>query len=439
MAAQRGAGRPRRIGSIPGGRDAWLLVGARVAVSAQRALAGVVVPIYLARIGFSGLELGALFAAVAAVAALMSALIGWTADRVGRKSFLIVIPLLMAAAAVVFATTQITAWLFAAAAVGSFGRGGGAGAGTVGPYQPAEQALLSELVPDRDRNRLFGVLASASALGALAGGLSAALAPGGRGHAAVAGYRPPFLVAGALAALAALLAVPVRDSVRARRTSPTHSHAPRRRLSRSSWRLITRLWVTNATNGLAVGMFGPFVTYWFYRRFGAGTAEIGILFAIVNAATIVTSYGTAPIARRLGTVRSVVITRTVQALLLIPLALAPTFTVAGGIYLMRMVSQRIGMALRQSFVMGAAPQDERATVAAFSQLPTQALAAAAPTLSGYLFDSVSMSLPFELAGLLQLVNAVLFGRFFSDTGPGGRGDAGADRASPSLRPPGTPG
>jgi MFS family permease len=387
-------------------------VGARAAVSAQRALAGVVVPIYLARIGFSAIELGVLFAVVAAVSALMSLAIGWSADRVGRKPFLILLPLFMTAAAAVFASTDAAFVLFVAAAAGSFGQGSGAGAGSVGPYQPAEQALMAGLAPDDQRNRLFGTLASASAFGALVGGLLAAL-PHGAGPVGPATYRPAFAAAAILAAVAALLAVPVHDPVRSRRRQRT-GPARRQRLSPTSWRLVLKLWTVNASNGLAVGLFGPFVTYWFYRRFGVGTTEIGLLFAIVNAATVITNYGAAPIARRLGTVRSVVFARAGQAVLLIPLALAPSFAVAGGIYLVRMAMQRVGLALRQSFVMGAAPESERASVAALSNVPSQALSAGAPTLSGYLFESVSLSLSFELAGVLQLVNALLVHHFFAE-------------------------
>jgi hypothetical protein len=32
-------------------------------------------------------------------------------------------------------------------------------------------------------------------------------------------------------------------------------------LSRDSWRLVSRFMITNATNGLAAGMMGPFVVY----------------------------------------------------------------------------------------------------------------------------------------------------------------------------------
>ena len=87
-------------------RTLTLVWSARVSISAGRALAGVVAPLYLAALGFRGLELGELFVGVALASAVLSAGVGLLSDRVGRKPFLIVFPMLTAAAAVVFATVQ---------------------------------------------------------------------------------------------------------------------------------------------------------------------------------------------------------------------------------------------------------------------------------------------------------------------------------------------
>ena len=56
-------------------RDMRLLLAARVCMSIARALAGIIVPIYLAIIGFNALELGLLFLVVALNSAILSSLI----------------------------------------------------------------------------------------------------------------------------------------------------------------------------------------------------------------------------------------------------------------------------------------------------------------------------------------------------------------------------
>jgi MFS family permease len=413
-------------------RDAGLLLFARVCMSAVRALAGVVVPIYLAIIGFNGLTLGLLFTIVAVASAVLSALIGLFSDRLGRKPFLIIVPWLASIAAIVFAFSHVVALLFVCAALGSFGRGAGAGAGTIGPYQPAEQALLAETVPAHYRNSLFGRIAFASSLGALLGtgpliALPTVVTAIGLFHVqGSAAYRFLFLIMAVVAFLAGLLAVALANDRPAKMenndsvsiSTDTVTRQPRRgrkfrvNISRQSWRLLLRLGITNSVNGFAVGFFGPFITYWFYRRYNIEPVTIGLLFSLINLGALVANLSAARLAACLGLVRAIVLSRALQAILIVPMVLAPTFWLAGVFYFLRMFAQRMGLPLRQSYVMGVVPAEERGTVGAFSNLPSQATSAASPTLAGYLFDHVALALPFEIGAFLQGVNTILFFIFF---------------------------
>lgn len=393
-----------------------IVISARLLMSASRALAAVVAPVYLAVIGFSALQLGELAMVVGLATAVLSTSIGFMSDRVGRKPFLVVVPLLATLAGIVFAFIRVPAVIFIAAAIGSFGRGSGAGAGMIGPYQPAEQALVAEVTPSARRNIVFGRLAFASSVGALLGGPLAVLAgPTGLHEAAVTeAFRLPFLVTAGLAAAAGLLAIALHE--------PAHPAAPgdrgrMPRFPRRSMPLLTRLWVTNTVNGLAVGMFGPFVTYWFFRRYGVGPGQIGLLFGVINAATALSTLSAARFARRWGLVRTVAVVRILQGVLLVPMILAPSFLLAGGFYLLRMLVQRIGLPLRQSYVLAMADPEERAAVGALSNLPSQAANAIAPIFAGYLFDEVSLSLPFLVAAVLQVVNAGFYWGFFRNMPP----------------------
>lgn len=406
-------------------RDAGLLLIARACMSATRSLAGIVVPIYLASSGFSGLTLGFLFTVVAIASAVLSALIGLLSDRVGRKPFIIVVPWLAALAAVVFAFSHVTVLLFVFAALGSFGRGAGAGAGAIGPYQPAEQALLAGTVPARHRNSLFGRVAFASSFGSLIGSgpliaLPALLTAIGLMNAAGdTNYRFTFLIMAVVALMAGLLAIPINDtsgSARPTRKAPAaqagSQRKKRRAISHQSWSLLLRLWTTNSINGLAIGFFGPFITYWFYRRYGAGPVTVGLLFSVINLGALVANLGAARLAARMGLVRAIVLSRALQAILILPMVFAPTFWLAGVFYFLRMFAQRVGLPLRQSYVMGVIPAEERGTVGSLSNLPAQATSAIGPTLAGYLFDHVALELPFEIGALLQGINTVLFFVFF---------------------------
>ena len=391
-------------------RDIEVVLVARIFMSVGRALAGVVTPIYLALVGFGPVELAVYVMVVAAGSAILSTTIGTLSDRIGRRVFLVVVPLLTAVAAGVFAVTSAHAALFVAGALGSFGRGAGARAGAIGPYQPAESAYVTERVTPGHRNAIFGRLTFASTLGASVGGLVALLVPSTHAHgpAATDLFRVAFLVIAVVSALAGLIAVALHEDA-----MPRRGEAHRRpRFPRHSRWLLYRLWVTNTLNGAAVGMFGPFLTYWLYRRFHAGPGAVGVLFTIVNVATMASSLSAATWARRWGLVRTISVVRVAQSVLLIPMVLSPTFALAGAWYLVRMLVQRIGLPLRQSYVVGLADADERGSVIALSNVPSQFATATSPLLTGYLFAEANLLVPFEIAAVLQLANALTFWGFF---------------------------
>lgn len=79
--------------------------------------------------------------------------------------------------------------------------------------------------------------------------------------------------------------------------------------------------------------------------------------------------------------------------------------------------QRLAAPLRQSYVLAMADPAERGSVAGPASLPSQVRMSTTPVASGYLLDEVSLSLPFEIAGVLQMVNALLFWVFFRHRPP----------------------
>jgi len=433
----RGWKAPRRWWGllVPSWVDAnmWIILGARLSMSAARAIAGVVVALYLTAEGFSAVELGLIFLCVTVISAIMSSSIGVLSDRFGRKSFMVVIPLLAAVAAGVFTVSRNPAMLFVFASLGSFGRGAGAGGGSVGPYQPAESALVAEGVPTWARSTAFGRVAFVSSLGALFGGLLAGLARTHHhmGHvAATAAYQPAFIAAAVLAAVAGIAALGLHEH---RATSHKVSTGRRRgvRWPRRSWPALWRLWTTNSVNGLAIGLMGPYVSYWLARRYGVSPGTIGLLFAIVNLGSLVSTLAAAGIGRRLGTVRAIAGVRAISGVLLVPMVLAPSFWMAGVLYFVRMMVQRVGLPLRQSFTQDLADPAERASLAALSNLPAQGTMAGSQVLAGYLFEEVSLSSPFELAAVFQCVNAALYVILF-------RGSASKAQSASPLDRPGPP-
>lgn len=393
----------------------WLLAG-RAVRSFSQAFLVVAVPLYVAAAGYSTMQVGYLLttASLGSVAFVM--LIGLYADRYGRRRVMLVLAALSAFGATAFALTTRFWVLALAAGLASVGRGGGAGSGGAwGPFYPAEQALVADATSHRDRNAAFGGLSFVGVLAGALGSLAAGL-PQVAHDAWHLGWLPSYRLLFWLAVVTAiaffLLVLPLHETVK-----PQRAQEPVHLFTAETRSLIGRLWLPNAVNGFGWGLLGSFLTYWLYVRFGVGPAALGTLFTLVNLVAALPLLGAAVVARRLGAVATVVVTRVLSVAFFLAMVLAPTFTLASAFYLVRMIVGSLGMPVRQSFVMGVSEERSRSTVAAFGNLPGQITGAVSPSLGAYMMEVISLEAPLYFSALAQLLNAVTFLLAFRHTRP----------------------
>ena len=410
-------------------RDLICLFGARALRSLAQGYLVIIVPIYLAELGVSASRMGVLFGVCALVNAMLAAGVGVMADRFGRKPFLVGISLMMAIGSFVFALSRSFPMMVAAAAFGTIGYGGGVGVGGGwGPYYPAAQSLVAEQIADHRRTHAFGLLSFFGVIASAAGSLLAAMPGLLLRHAGVPlleSYRGLFMLAALVGLGMAVVVLPVHE----RRHPPA---APRQAakddrtvahdrrvlgLSPSSWRLVSRFMITNGVNGLAIGMLGPFVVYWFYRRFGVGAASLAHLFFFINLAAVLPYLMAGRMTRWFGLVSAVTITRALSCALLIGMVLMPSFALAATLYAMRVIINVLSIPMRQSYLMGVIDPAERASAAGFANLPSQGTQAFSASLAGVMMDHFALALPLVAASGLQALHALLFWALFRSIRP----------------------
>ncbi len=416
-------------------RDLLCLFAARALRSFALGYLGIILPIYISDLGYDAVHLGMLFSISGLTAAIMAFSVGVLADRFGRKPFIILIALMMAAGSLVLSFTHNFAVMVAAAALGTFGIPGGVGGGGWGPYYPAAQSLVAEQAHHQHRTTIFGVL---SFIGALAGSLGALATTLPRtlndtaGISLLTGFRLLFLLTAVVAILMAVVVIPVRENRNGRASRSASAPGPELRrpvvatdlsrrkwvvMSANSWRLVRRFMVTNATNGLAQGMMGPFVVYWFYKRFGAGAAELGHLFFIINLCAALPYLVIGRIVRRVGAVLTITISRAISAIMLVALVLVPTYSMARMVYVLRVLFAVSAIPVRQSYLMGVIEPAERSSAAGFANAPSQVSQSLSAYGAGVLIHYVALSMPLVLAGFFQGLNAVLYYSFFYNVRP----------------------
>jgi MFS family permease len=406
-------------------RDLFWLFVARALRSLTQGYMAVIIPLYLAVLGYGAVQLGILSAVTAIASALLAAGVGILSDRLGRKNLIALISLMVAASGVAFSLSHSFSVIIFAGALGTYGGGGGAGRGGAwGPFYPAAQALIAEHSSDLDRTTIFGVLSFVGVLASAAGSLLASapqLVHRTTRLTLLQGYDVLFLFTAFVGVLMAVAVLPVRETRRRGsqnlRFPARPARGPLSGLSRRSWRIVARFMVTNATNGLAIGMFGPFIVYWFYRRFGADAVQLGSLLFFINLAAAVPFLVAGRLAFRLGAVGTVIITRAISSVLLAVMALMPNFWLAALFYALRTVFNTVSVPVRQSYLMGIIEPQERASAAGISNFPSQAAMAIIPYFSGYLMDNVWLGLPLEGAAILQALNTTLYYVLFRNIRP----------------------
>ena len=361
--------------------------------------------LYLHALKWNGAAIGAVLSGGGLVGALLALLVGYVGDRMRRKPLVQSYQVLTLACGVVAAATAQPIPLVIAAILASFGRGAN---GAAGPFSPAEQAWLSETIPARERGSVYNLTMALGFLGMALGSLLAMLPAFWHGWLPGAlSYRPLFVLVAVLSLVTLVVLLPAQESYVPQPEAPAE-HITRRRENRA----LAKLVIINGFNGLAIGLTGPLIPYWFALKFGMGPQAIAPVMAATFAATSLAAILSGRLAQRVGLVNSVVAMRGMGTLLLFVLPLAPVYWTASLVYLLRSCFNRGSAGSRQALAIGLVRQQRRSLAASLNVVSFQLPQAAGPVLSGLLFDTGNLALPFYVGAALQGIYLALFGWAF---------------------------
>ena len=389
--------------------DVPLLFATRIARLFAYGFLSVVLVLYLGALGFSGPATGFLLTATLLGDAVITLWITSQADRVGRRRMLLLGAALMAAGGVVFVITR-QPWLLAAAAiVGVISPSGN----EIGPFLAIEQAALSELIPDRERTRLFAWYnvagSGATALGALTGGWLTSLLQH-RGFAEADSYR---VVLAAYSFIGVALGVLFAFLSPAVEVRTTEVPGVRRWLGLHRSRgIVARLSALFGLDAFAGGfILQSVVAYWFHARFGASPATLGTLFFVANLLAAGSALLASSLAARIGLIQTMVFTHLPSNVLLMTVPWMPSLPLAMLMYLIRSSISQMDVPTRQSYTVAVVSPDERAAASGVTAIARSLGAAAAPWVGGA-FLLTGAGAPFYIAGGLKIVYDLLLFRSF---------------------------
>src|SRR6266508_1276371 len=133
------------------------------------------------------------------------------------------------------------------------------------------------------------------------------------------------------------------------------------------------------------------------------------LYFLAQIANALSHFGAAWLGKHIGLVNTMVFTHIPSSVLLVTVAIAPSFWVAAALLLMCEGLVEMDVPTRQSYVMAVVKPEERTFASGVTHLVRMGAWAVAPSFAGWLMQGVSMALPLILgAGIKIAYDVMLF-------------------------------
>ncbi len=356
--------------------------------------------LYLSLIHVSIVIIGVVFLGVVGFSSLLSITLGLIGDRYGYKKSLIIGDTISTTGALIFSLSS-NFYLIAASLIVA-GIGGAAG-GMRGVYSPGLSALVVSNWPDeRERVKKMGVLTSSAALASIAGS-SMLILHNYLPFGAVGNYKFLFLVSSLFLVASLISILKVKEVSRPRKTSKV--------MAKSSLRYVYRVMITNALAGFGIGLAIPLLPLWFKIRYDVTSSEIGIVFTLSYLFTSLGSF----IATRihLDVLKVASITRVMNGVFLVLMAISPWFILASSLYLLRGVNAGMGAPNRVAVNIRGVKSEDFGAASSIEGIATRG-AQMSSGLSGALME-MSTFYPLFIGGVIQAVSGILYLKLLKKT------------------------
>jgi MFS family permease len=433
--------------------DGRLILAARIIRTFGYGFLSVILSIYLALIGFNGVQVGLILSTSLINGILFNVIASYYADKLGRRNLLIIYSLLMFSSGIIFFVTDNYIALIVAAFVGTINVTGS----ETSAFLSIEQAILPRTIKDiKKRNMLFAFYNLAGTLamsaGILLSGLPNVVQQYVHGLSLAESMKILFLIYSLLGLASILIYLRLSKDIE---VTSTYSRSPindtgheywkspndkgnnsnsnnngegqklpqnnklRKQLDRTfkvsfslssilspkSKRIVTKLSALFAIDSFAGGfVIQSIVSLWFYARFGADLSTISYILSISGVVTAFSFMAAARIADRIGLINTMVFTHLPANVLIILVAFAPTLPIAAILYLIRMALSQMDVPTRQSYIVSVVKDEERTAATGITNISRNISQALSPSLAGYIIQSLSLFFaPFLIGGVLKVI------------------------------------
>jgi len=391
-------------------RDLVLINAAGFLRSLGVGLMGVVLGIYLFRVGLSSSMIGLVIAAGLGGSALATIIVTFAADRLGRRRSLLFLSLLTGIGGLALALSPALGVLLTMVFIGMLN-----GTGTDRSASFAlDQAIIPGVAPDSKRTWNLAwynvLLDGGGSLGALAAGLPLFLQHR-LSFSLLSSYRVVFFGYSGLCLIVATLYAVLSPAVEIKNPpAPAKMSAGTTPENKRILGKLTALFSLDAFGGGF--LTDALVAYWFFRRFGVGEHDLGLVFFAVHVLNACSHLGAAWLARRIGLVNTMVFTHLPSSLFLMAVPFAPSFKWAVLLFLCREALVEMDVPTRQSYVAAIVKPSERTYASGITNLARNVFWAVGSAVAGFLMQVFTFSAPLLIGGGAKVTYDLLLYRSF---------------------------
>lgn len=383
-------------------RDGKLLLSARIVRTFSYGFLSMILAIYLSLIGFDEILIGFILSATLVNSIIFNLFSSFFADRIGRKKVLIIYASLMGISGGIFFATENYFALIIAAFIGTINVTGS----ETGAFLSLEQAILPQTVKDnKKRNTIFGIYNMIGTF-AMAGGILLASLPqimqDAFGYSAIDSFKPLFMVYLLAGVVVAIIYFFFSKNIEVKK--PLDSKSFSSNLSPKSKKIILKMSSLFALDSFAGGfVIQSIVAFWFFTKFGVDLTTLSIIFSVAGVLTAISFFFAAKIADKIGLINTMVFTHIPSNVLLILVAIAPTFHIALALYLARMSLSQMDVPTRQAYIVAIVEENERTAAAGITNTSRNIAQSISPSITGAIIHSLWFSAPFVIGGFLKII------------------------------------
>jgi MFS family permease len=383
-------------------KDGKLIISARIIRTFSYGFLSMILAIYLSLIGFDELLIGFILSATLANSIIFNLFSSFFADRIGRKKVLIIYASLMAVSGCVFFITENYFALIIAAFIGTINVTGS----ETGAFLSLEQAILPQTVKNiKKRNTIFALYNIIGTL-AMAGGILLSSLPQiiqeHFGFSTIDSFKPLFLIYILAGITVVIIYFFFSKEIEVKKTLDSKTFSSN--LSPKSKQIILKMSSLFALDSFAGGfVIQSIVAFWFFTKFGVDLTTLSIIFSVAGVFTAISFFFAAKIADQIGLIKTMVFTHIPSNILLVLVAIAPTFHIALVLYLARMSLSQMDVPTRQAYIVAVVEENERTAAAGITNTSRNIAQSIGPSITGAIIHSLWFSAPFVIGGLLKII------------------------------------